>query len=278
MAIVVGVFEDYAEAQASVQDLVARGFSNETISVVGRRGDEPDPPPADIDTSGTAIGVGTGAVLGGTLAAMGLAVPGIGWLVAAGPLAAALAGASIGAAAGGVIGVLVDIGVPTAEAEEYAAAVRTGATLVTVTVDDSQADTAMALLRRHRAVDVEEREPGSAPAPHDHGAPATTSELQRERARLQARDVRRYPAADDADFRRHHATVLGTTGGPYEDYAAAYAFGRDLGANPHYTRTDWDVMEPEARRQWQERCPDTWERCRAAIHYGWERSQRRRAA
>ena len=155
---------------------------------------------------------------------------------------------------------------------------RSGATLVTVTVDDSLADTAMAILRRHRAVDVEEREPWSAPAPHDHGAPSTTSELPRERARLPARDVRRHPAADDADFRRHHATVLGATDAPYEDYAAAYAFGRDLAADPHPTSADWEVMEPEARRQWQERCPGTWDRCRAAIRYGWEQSHRARAA
>src|SRR4029453_14644457 len=113
--IVGGGVEDYAETQARGQDLVAHSFSNETISVVGRRGDEPDRQPPDIDTSGTAIGVGTGAVLGGTLAAMGLAVPGIGWLVAAGPLAAALAGASIGGAAGGGVGVLVELGGPPQE-------------------------------------------------------------------------------------------------------------------------------------------------------------------
>ena len=278
MAVVVGVFEDYAHAQGAVQDLIAHDFSSEAISVVGRRGDEPESVPADVDSSGTAIGVGTGAVLGGALAAMGLAVPGIGWLIAAGPLAAALAGASIGAAAGGVIGALVDIGVPGVEAEAYAAAVRSGATLVTVTVDDSRADTAMEILGRHRAVDVEERPPESAP-PAGVATPSTTDELQRDRARLQARDVRRYPGqSDDAEFRRHHALAFAGTGVPYEDYAAAYAFGRDLASNPHYARAEWDLMEPEARRQWQERCPGTWDRCRDAIHYGWQRSRQRRAA
>ena len=193
MAVVVGVFENYAAAQASVQDLIAHDFSGEAISVVGRRGDDADPPPAEVDTTGTAIGVGTGAVLGGTLAAMGLAVPGIGWLIAAGPLAAALAGASIGAAAGGVIGVLVDVGIPSAEAEQYAQAVKKGATLVTVTADESRADAAVEILARHHAVDVEEREeaPG---APESRLArqegPATTSDVRRERDRLHARDVR----------------------------------------------------------------------------------------
>ncbi len=271
MAVVVGVFESYEEAQASVRDLLAHDFSTETISVVGRRGEQ-DAAPAETDTTGTAIGVGTGAVLGGALAAMGLAVPGIGWLVAAGPIAAALAGASIGAAAGGVIGVLVDIGVPSAEAEEYEAKVKSGATLVTVTVDDARADAAVSILGRHHAVDVEER--GA-----EHETPHTTTELQRERAKLQARDVRRYPAdPDDAEFRRHHARALAGSGAPYEDYVAAYGFGRDLAANPRYASADWVLMEPEARRQWQERSPGTWDRCRAAIQYGWEQAHRRRAA
>jgi len=116
--------------------------------------------PDEADTSGAAIGVGTGAVLGGALAAMGLAIPGIGPVLVAGPVAAALAGASIGAAAGGVIGVLVDLGVPDEEARRYTEAVRAGATLVTVTVDETMADRAAAIIREHAAVEVEEREDG----------------------------------------------------------------------------------------------------------------------
>jgi hypothetical protein len=166
MAVVVGVFRDYEQAQASVRDLIASGFSSEAISVVSPRGQTraaeavPDPAPPDADTSGTAIGVGTGAVLGGALAAMGLAVPGIGPILAAGPLAAALAGASIGAAAGGVIGVLVDLGVPDEEAQQYADAIRRGDTLVTATVDDAMADRAVTVMRGHHAVGVEERQEG----------------------------------------------------------------------------------------------------------------------
>ena len=123
MAIVVGVFEDYAEAQASVQDLVARGFSSETISAVGRRGGEPTQRPQ----TSTAPVLRSAWEPGRCSAARSRRW---GWPFrnrlarGGGALAAALAGASIGAAAGGVIGVLVDIGVPSAEAEEYDAAVR----------------------------------------------------------------------------------------------------------------------------------------------------------
>ncbi len=65
---------------------------------------------------GAAAGAGVGAVLGGLaglLVGIGaLAIPGIGPIIAAGPLAATLAGAGLGAATGGVIGALADAGVP----------------------------------------------------------------------------------------------------------------------------------------------------------------------
>jgi hypothetical protein len=44
-----------------------------------------------------------------------LAIPGIGPIVAAGPMAAALTGAGIGAAAGGMLGSLVELGCLTAK-------------------------------------------------------------------------------------------------------------------------------------------------------------------
>ena len=156
MAVVVGTFDEYAQSQAAVRALIANGVSTEAISVVGRR--EAEATPLHEDTSGAAIGIGTGALLGGALAAMGLAIPGIGAVLVAGPLAAALAGASVGAAAGGIIGVLVDLGVPDEAARLHLDAVRTGATLVVATVDGAMAERAVAVMKSHQAAGVEERE------------------------------------------------------------------------------------------------------------------------
>ena len=263
MAIVVGVFEDYAEAQASVQDLVARGFSSETISAVGRRGGEPDPAPADIDSTGTAIGVGTGAVLGGTLAAMGLAVPESAGSWRRGPGGGP--GRRIYRCGGGRCDRRAR---RHRRAECRGRGVRRGGE---VRRDARHRDRGR-LAGRHRHGDPSPTSCGRRRGARtverarasDHGAPSTTSELPRERARLPARDVRRHPAADDADFRRHHATVLGATDAPYEDYARRTP---SVATSPPIltTSADWEVMEPEARRQWQERCPGTWDRCRAAI-------------
>jgi len=113
------------------------------------------------DASGAATGAVTGGVVGGAagLAAslMGLAIPGIGPIIAAGPIVATLSGAGVGAVAGGLIGGLTDLGVDKADAEYYAESVRRGGALVTVRADDTRAERAADIMRDHGAVDIERR-------------------------------------------------------------------------------------------------------------------------
>jgi hypothetical protein len=86
-----------------------------------------------------------------------LAIPGIGPIVAAGPLVSTLAGAGIGAVAGGLVGALTSLGVPETEASYYAEGVRRGGALVTAQVPDGQVDWAMDIMDRYHPVDLEER-------------------------------------------------------------------------------------------------------------------------
>lgn len=177
--IVVGLFDAIDDARMAVSALKDEGFRPDDISLVagdkagkysttlgeGRQG--------AIDTAadagntaadaadGAATGAGVGAVmggLGGLLLGLGaLAIPGIGPVVAAGPLIAALAGAGIGAAAGGLVGALVDAGVPEEHARNYTEGVRRGGSLVTVRVSDDNASRAVAVLNRFNPVDVDRR-------------------------------------------------------------------------------------------------------------------------
>ncbi len=79
--------------------------------------------------------------LGGLLVGLGLiAVPGIGPILAAGPLASALGGLLAGGTAGGLIGGLAGIGVPDEYARDYAAHIEQGSTLVSVRTDDVTGD------------------------------------------------------------------------------------------------------------------------------------------
>ena len=173
---IVGLFDTMNEAQTVVQELVNNGFNRNEISLVannatGEHGN------GNTTTGGTtedrgghaAEGAGTGAVGGtvvggviGLLVGIGaLAIPGIGPVLAAGPIAAALGstalGAGIGAAAGGLVGALVGAGVPEEEANYYSEGVRRGGTLVTVASDDAKAQTAYDIFQRAGAVDIKQR-------------------------------------------------------------------------------------------------------------------------
>lgn len=86
-----------------------------------------------------------------------MAIPGIGPILAVGPLAAGLGGAAVGAAAGGLIGAFRDMGVPEEEAHHYHEAVRRGGVVVTVHAADGTADHAAEILDRNGAIDIDER-------------------------------------------------------------------------------------------------------------------------
>ena len=164
---VVGSFDTVAEAASAARDLRAAGFLDSDVSVIANNAQRPVGGDVDVKTvtddkaSGAATGIVAGGALGGAagLAAslMGLAIPGIGPILAAGPIAAALAGAGAGAVAGGLIGGLTDLGVSETHAEYYAEAVRRGGALVTVRTDESRADEAERIVRRHGAYDIEDR-------------------------------------------------------------------------------------------------------------------------
>jgi hypothetical protein len=91
-------------------------------------------------SEGATIGVATGGLLGGAfglIAGLGiLAIPGIGPLIAAGPLLAALSGLSAGGTLGGIMGALIGNGIPENEAHYYESHVRGGKILLTVRVSE----------------------------------------------------------------------------------------------------------------------------------------------
>jgi len=162
---VVGSFDSISEAASAARDLRAAGFMDNDVSVIANNQQRSADPAVEVTepdkVSGTATGIVAGGALGGAaglaVSLMGLAIPGIGPILAAGPIAAALAGAGAGAVAGGLIGGLTDAGVSETHAEYYAEAVRRGGALVTVRADEARADEAEAIIRRHGAFDIEDR-------------------------------------------------------------------------------------------------------------------------
>jgi hypothetical protein len=159
---VFGLYPTRTELEHAVEALRSAGFRATDISVLlpGERsthelGHEVNSKAPEGGVTGAAAGGAVGGVLA-WLASVGLlTVPGIGPLLAAGPIVAALAGVGAGGAAGGLIGALVGAGMPEVEAKRYEGRIRKGHILCSVHSDDNKwADRAKEILRATGAQDI----------------------------------------------------------------------------------------------------------------------------
>lgn len=140
---VFGIYPTRAAAEECVDALRRAGFRSADISALFPDNAGTKDFAFEKNTKapeGTATGAASGAVVGGVLgwlAGIGmLAIPGIGPLLAAGPIVAALAGAGAVGVAGGIVGALVGMGMPEYEALRYEGRVKHGAILLSVHCDD----------------------------------------------------------------------------------------------------------------------------------------------
>lgn len=142
---VFGIYATPGTAENGVDHLLSLGFTNSAISVLLPDDESTRAFAHEKNTKapeGTTAGVATGGIIGGTLGLLAgigaLAIPGIGPLIAAGPIVAALAGVGAGGAVGGVVGALVGMGIPEYEAKRFEGAVKGGGTLLSVHCDTSE--------------------------------------------------------------------------------------------------------------------------------------------
>jgi hypothetical protein len=156
------IARDEAQACRIVDVLKGNGFSDNDVSVLlsDRQGTRDFAHEKNTKApEGATTGVATGGILGGAvgwLAGIGaIAIPGIGALIAAGPILAALSGAAIGAAAGGLTGALIGLGIPEYEAKRYEGKVRSGNILISVHTDDGdEARRAREIFEQQNAEDI----------------------------------------------------------------------------------------------------------------------------
>lgn len=158
---VVGVFHSLVEAQNAYNELKSSGFSGDDVSFVANKsGLDVNPEESGVDAE-VAVDAGIGAAMGGVggllLGFAGLAVPGVGPVLMAGPIIAALGGAGVGAAAGGLIGALTEGGISEEDAAMYSEGVRRGHVLLAVHASGDRADNASAILDRNGAVNIDDR-------------------------------------------------------------------------------------------------------------------------
>jgi hypothetical protein len=108
---------------------------------------------------GTAAGAAAGGAIGGTLGLLtglgALAIPGIGPLIAAGPIVATLAGMGVGGAVGTLLGALAGVGIPEYETKRYEGSVEHGGILLSVHCNTSdEIKRAKAFLKATGAEDI----------------------------------------------------------------------------------------------------------------------------
>ena len=172
----IGIVETQIQAERIVADLQQRGVSSNDISVLfpDKRGSKDFAHEHNTKApEGAVAGVGAGGVIGGTLGLLAgigaLAIPGVGPLIAAGPLMAALSGAAAGAAVGGITGSLIGLGIPEYEAKSYEGKIRGGNILIAVHLDNGETEkSAKQILDANGAHDIASTSDTSVPKKQEH--------------------------------------------------------------------------------------------------------------
>ena len=159
---VFGIYASRAAGERGVDALISARFRQADISVLM----------ADVQSTrefahekntkapeGATTGAVAGGAIGGTLGLLAgigaLAIPGVGPLIAAGPIMAVLAGAGAGGAVGTLVGALIGMGIPEYEAKRYEGRVKHGGILISVHCDNSDwVDKAKHILKGTGAEDV----------------------------------------------------------------------------------------------------------------------------
>lgn len=163
---VVGVFQSENRAKEAISELKRQGFEEREISLIarerreegaqgGKREGENRGGWLTMEEQNLGNGVLTGSAIGGLagiLAGAGaLLIPGVGPIIAAGPLAAFLSGV----VGGGLVGGLVDFGIPEERGRYFEERVKQGGILVTLKVQEDEVPQVTSVLRRYGAEDVE---------------------------------------------------------------------------------------------------------------------------
>jgi hypothetical protein len=297
---VVALFDDFEDASTAVQDLVDTGFPKADISLIA------NDPSGDYETQvdmlrksdaferldaaeGATVGAGVGAAiggLGGLLIGLGaFAIPGIGPVVAAGPLASALAGlvgagagAIAGGAAGSLLGALIDLGIPEEVAHEFAEGLRRGGHLVILSTSQEMSAQAVEILDHHGAVNIKERsqqwresgwkgtfQENAGPHPGDATKETFPPDYHRSELSTDYDDFRAY----EASFRNHFNNSTDRGSYSFDDYEPAYRYGYSLANDPRYRDWAWEDVEAEAHQHWEDQYPNTWDRFKHAVRHAW---------
>lgn len=286
MKTVVGLFDTFEHAEQVVRDLEASGFKESDISLMAPQNSVRHDP-SEATEMGAIIGAGVGILTG--LAT--ITIPGVGAVLAIGPI---VAGGILGAVAGGLVGSLVEAGVPAEEAETYVEGVRRGGTLVAVAASEADVLRAVEIMSRHNPVDLKERAASWRQSGWKQEADIDTPDATGQTTMGDAVAARPAPTtaipvpgaqpthieeADtsvdyrqfEPDFQRDFDRSFPGAGYTYDQCKPAYEFGCQLACESK--QANWEAVEPRARGQWERTHPGTWDKMKNATKYAYERAK-----
>jgi hypothetical protein len=151
------IYSDFADSDADYRTTAGEGSAQTGGPVAGTdvNADLAGPETTTPDHVDAGRGLVAGGLFGGLtglLVGLGaLAIPGLGPIIAAGPLAGAITGILAGGATGGIVGALLDAGVPHDHAAALAGRVAGGDVLVSVQTDQVTHDAVVRALQTHGA-------------------------------------------------------------------------------------------------------------------------------
>lgn len=152
---IIAYFEEKNQAEEAIQEIRNSGFENNEISILGNEENQDENKRGNqILADGAIAGGAYGGIAGFALTAGAFLVPGVGPILAVGPLGGILAGALTG----GVAGALIDYGIPEEQSKHYEEKLQEGNIITVLQADEEQIEEAAEILRNHGAKDVKVNE------------------------------------------------------------------------------------------------------------------------
>lgn len=149
--VVTAIFKSHYDATEATEKIRQEGLRMSDISILTQhdveKGDNKGRATHDNVSDGTMRGGMLGGLAGLFLGLGTIAIPGLGVVAAAGPIAGLLSGAITG----GVVGALVDLGIPDEKAQEYNEDLRQGKVLWSMEVETEYADHVKSILKEYGA-------------------------------------------------------------------------------------------------------------------------------
>jgi hypothetical protein len=154
----IALMDDVTQAHAVSDDLHAAGYPSDSISLVFPERHDPDllhyaPTPHTMPQTPRASGIGALTSDPATTHLEGIAVttvPGVGRLLASGPILTILSGVGMRAAPDGMVRSLIGMGLPMSDARHFTSGLGIGQILIAVRTDEASCANLVEEIIRHR--------------------------------------------------------------------------------------------------------------------------------